>query len=400
MCSRRLEIQIMKRRELLFHVLVLFAFLLLLQAPRFGATFARILSPFFVPAQGFLDFDQGYYVAAKAILEDPSHLYHSTGPANFVNLPIIAWLFVPFTFFGLPNAGILMLWINIAATLAAFVLVQSRVRCEGWIQSAVTLTFLSSGPLMNALNLGQTTPLVLLALILFERFLIQEKSTAGIWLAAAALIKIPLLLLIPYLALRKKWKAFAAAILTLLIVFVVSVAIYGWKLHAEYFQLAFTSNLGTGIVAHNSQSFVSCLLRIFTKASLWSWEPIPLSSTLLTANWVFAGILIFAILTRSRSDIMIGMAMVLCASLIIAPIYWTHYGMFLLPIAAMFLSRRRFVIAVIAIILINFPTPSPAVIQRLQDVMWFRLAISHLFFGTLLLFVSLCLGGKKSLNSA
>ena len=55
-------------------------------------TAAEIASPVFASNRGFSDFDQVYYPAARAALEDPEAIYESPKSIGFVNLPVVAWL--------------------------------------------------------------------------------------------------------------------------------------------------------------------------------------------------------------------------------------------------------------------------------------------------------------------
>ena len=84
-------------------------------------------------------------------------------------------------------------------------------------------------------------------------------------------------------------------------------------------------------------------------------------------------------------------------ALLVLPVYWTHYGVWLLPLAvglgAVFrdLSRasvRRFVFAllILSVVLINIPIPPAQMITKFENSTWFRIAISHQMFGSLLLF--------------
>jgi hypothetical protein len=151
------------------HLLALLAALLLVQAPRLGGRAADAVAPVIAPDSGYLDFDHGYYPAGQAIWRNPAALYRGvaydhavgtltvTAPASFVNVPIVAWAFVPFTALGLPHARTVFLGLNVAVALSCLFLVQRRL--AAWRPAArwlATVAFVTSGPLMNAMNLGAT----------------------------------------------------------------------------------------------------------------------------------------------------------------------------------------------------------------------------------------------------
>ncbi len=400
------------------HLVVFFAALLLVQAVRLGGLGTQAVAPLFIPYRGYVDFDHAYYPAGEAIRNDPSQLYRGaeydpptgglrvTSVAQFVNIPLVAWLFVPFTVMPLPYAGTVLLIINIGVALACLHLVQRRIgNVRPLWRWAITLAFVTSGPLMNALNLGQTTPLVLLLLLLGEASLHRgHEARAGLWLGLAGLIKIPPLLLLPYFVLRRRGRVVVAASATLLLAVAVSVLCYGWGLHATYFRTTIRGHAGTALAAHNCQSLDALLARLFTDAPLQSWQPMALPAELLMLRWVLlaAWLAVCAWALRAPAAVsyprmLLEAGIVMCTSLVALPISWSHYGAWLLPVAvaagaAITAMQRESVplwpgvLLALAVLLINFPEPPPPTLQRLSDQLWFRVAVSHQFFGTSLLF--------------
>src|SRR5512139_2660177 len=163
-----------------WHLAALLLVIGVVEMPRF-ARHPALPAALFSPASGYLDFDHAYYPAAEQIRRDPGQVYRGatydgrtgvldiSAPAYFVNVPLVAWLFVPLTFLPLPQAGAVFLAINAALALASLFLLQRRAAGagEGW-RWAITAVFITSGPLLNGLNLGQTTLLILLLLLAAE----------------------------------------------------------------------------------------------------------------------------------------------------------------------------------------------------------------------------------------
>jgi hypothetical protein len=407
------------------HLAVLLGVLLLLQAPRLSETAARLAAPVFPRDRSYVDFEQGYYVAAQRIRLQPSQLYRGTSyddrtgqlqltaGANFVNIPIVAWLFVPFTALPLSQAATLLLVINISITLLCLLLLQRRAaRCGPLLRWGITLAVATSGPLMNALNLGQTTPLVLLLLLWAEDCLHRGRhAQAGFWFGVAGLIKIPPLLFLPYLGLRRYRRVVSAAIGVLLLATVASILCYGWALHVTYYNVVIRARLGTAIAAHNCQSLAAVVARLCTDASLTSWQPIRLDGAARLLQCLLVAAVLFACVwgaatpagARRYFRMLLELGMIMCLSLLALPIAWEHYGIWLLPvgvIVATAVQERNdrgtsllpwgpALLLVLAVVLINFPVLPAVIINRFANRLWFRLAISHQAFGTALL-LGLC----------
>ena len=413
------------------HLLALLAVLAVVQAPRLGGAVARLAAPVFPEQRRYVDFELGYYPAAQTIRHDPAQLYQgvsydpSTGhlevesPARFVNLPLVAWLFAPFTLLPVPAAGTLLLLLNGLIALACLFLLQRRAVGASPLQRwAITAAFATSGPLLNALDLGQSTPLILLWLLLAERSLArQHDARAGVWLGLACLVKIPLLLLVPYLALRRRWRVVGGAAALLLLASGVSVLCYGWPLHVTFFNVVIRGNFGTVIAAHNSQSVGATVARLMTRHSLLSWQPIELSGAArLMEQLVVVGLLGLCGWTLTARGgvhyqrMLLELSMVVCVGLLVVPVSWVHYGTWLLPVAVVVgaatarpelqaTQRRNTALLILAVLLINAPVLPFSVIRSFADAWWFRLAMSRQTFGTGLLF-ALCVWRVRHLGNS
>jgi alpha-1,2-mannosyltransferase len=402
------------------HLAAFLGVLLLVQAPRLGGWAATLAKPVFPSNRTYVDFDNGYYPAAQTIRRDPSQLYRGTTynqrtgqfhlptPARFVNIPLVAWLFVPLTALPLPQAGTLLLVINIGIALACLFLLQRRAASSPpALRWAITLAFVTSGPLMNTLNLGQTTLLILLMLLLGERRLARGADvSAGLWLGFAALIKIPVLLFVPYFMWRRRWRVAGAATGVFLLAAVVSILCYGWALHTAYYNAAIRPYTGTAVAAHNCQSIRAVLARLFTDTSLTWWQPIPIGRVVRLVEGVLLAALLFLCAwalwppgrIQSYRRMLFELGVVMCVGLLALPISWAHYGIWLLPVAVIAgggvpsitprASHAPWLLAAllpIAILLINFPVLPAAIITSCGDHMWFRVAVSHQALGTALL---------------
>ena len=427
----------MLRRWHPLHVLALLAVVALVQTARPAVPPSNPVEALALP-RGFEDFDKTYYPAGQLIRRDPTLLYRGRirmdgpqghpmlGPARFVNIPIVAWLFAPFTIVALPRAGQLWFLVNLASSLACLLLLQHRISpCSSRRRFWVTALFLSSGPLMHALNMGQTTPLMFLLLLLSERCLHRGREVpAGLWLGLASVLKAPPLLFIPYLAMRHRWRAAASGITCVLIVTTLSVACHGLTLHDEYLQKIVLPAVGADLPAHYNQSLGGALARGFSDADLLSREWIELPSGMQSIKWLVIIGLFFGTAwivaspakstDRERESLELGA--VLCLALLVAPFTWVHYAIWLIPVAVIAGSglerpsssakRRGYTtLLVLAVLAINAPIPPLWVIERFGTFAWFRVLISHQFAGTVMM-LALCLwrirfgSGRLQTNAA
>lgn len=392
----------------LLHASILLAVLVMVQIPRISGRPNAMTAPVYLPDRGYADFDEAYYRAGRMIGRGSAvEIYAAESTAEdsgyFVNVPIVAWLFAPLALLPKGLAGDVFLALNVAASVASLLLLLQRVAAAGTLAHyALTLAFATSGPLISALNLGQTTPLVLLLLLGGERALRSERdSVAGIALATAALIKVPLLAFLPYFAYRRRWRLVAVCATVIVAVMALSLALHGLPMHKAYLDAAFARHFGRALPSHNCQSIAAVVARLSTDAPLWTWQPVGLPPPAALVHWASVGavLAVAGAALRRRGPIpyarmMVELALVFSASLLVAPVYWSHYGVWLLPAAvaaagagAATVTLPRLCAVVVAVLLINIPIPPRPLIERFSGDLWFRFLISHQAAGTLLLFV-------------
>jgi Glycosyltransferase family 87 len=343
----------------------------------------------------FIDFLKAYLYAGRAVLTDSSTLYDCTRAQCFVNIPIVALLFLPFAPMDDFVASVLFSVIGMAL-LAAAVRRLTRDAPEDLI---VWLTLLS-GPLYYSVRIGNTTHMLLLPLIVaFDRLARGRQTMAGVLLAGLALLKPPLALFLPYFVVRRNFRA--AMVMAGCAAFAVaaSIALFGVELHRFWFR-EFVVEQGSGpIGAYNVQSVNGFLAHLLTRGHLRDWYPIAVGPgvKVLSAGLTF---LLLAAATigcwragppRSEVARRAELWLVLCLTVLIAPISWTHYYVLLvIPIAALVARyaslhwRTRAALAT-AITLIAPPVVVLGLAGRIGNALYERILISHYFFGGVLL---------------
>lgn len=351
----------------------------------------------------FIDFNKAYYPAGYLVFQNPVMLYDQPkGDLTFVNLPIFAFLFVPFSLLPKLPAGLLMLLLGIIASLAASYFLLKLTNVSGWRKFALVGLFVINGPLYYSLKWGNTTHFVLLLLI-GAIFLIQKRRDVwvGVLLAIAGLIKIPLLLFGAYFALRGRWRVVLGFGISLLVIVGTSVLLFGIDLHLLWFEKCIQPFMGKPVSAYNVQSVDGFLARLLIKPDLYNWLPLEVGSYFKIVKYVMLSLLIGGVIFvfwRKKSPPTLEVeylefSIVLCLALVIASISWTHYYSFLLLPLSLYLGdklavprgRLWFGLMVLGTFLISQPVVFVQPLNPFWKSLMFRVLISHYFFGGILL---------------
>ena len=354
------------------------------------------------PPMFFGDFDEAYYPAGRLIIENPSSLYGKDkwGGPGFVNIPIIAILFTPFSFLSLHNIHLLLAVFSGLAIFTAcyFIVKLTKSRSK---RIALVGLFVINGPLYYSLREGNITHFVVL-LLLAGYFCIHSKRNIwlGIILAIAALLKIPLLLLGIYYLLRRRWHVVAGFSTTLLIIVGASLLLFGLDLHVNWFEQCIQPYMGKPMIAYNVQSLDSFLARLLIGGNLNDYLPIDVDWGFKIIRYVLLSLLVGTtiwVCWRSKPPTTLEaenleFSIVLCLALLISPISWTHYYLFLiLPFALYFSNllavpkRRLWTVSVtLSILLTSLPVIYSEPPNPVLGFLYSRLFISHYFLGGVL----------------
>jgi hypothetical protein len=359
----------------------------------------------------FLDFKNAYYLAGLDVRDGTSLApLLSEGVVGFVNLPIVAYLFWPFSF--LPwkvAASGPFLVIGIGATGAAYMLLVRLLALPRPASVWLLLLFLFDGPLIYSIKIANTSHMILLALVGALWLLRKRKSAlAGVLLAFAALIKLPLLLFGGFFLIRRDWSGGIAFAATLLAAAALSLLVFGPELHLLWLDSAILQFGHSTLAAFNVQSFPAALARLREPApALFDWSTLEMSRSEKVLSKLFqVAILVFTIwgllLCRrfERENIAtakveaseLQFLLVLCCALVISPLSWSHYYCWLLLPAAYALRgqaprgtpaiiRWMSVAAVMLVTpLVIFPDHLPSEL----DTIYTRLVVSNYLIGGVL----------------
>ncbi len=337
-----------------------------------GAAFTwRISDP--IDPLLYADFIKAYRWAGSQALAQPDRLYPGTGEEiRFVNIPIVALLFAPLA--GLdPRTGARVLtalgWV---AVVGGLWLVSRLAGLGGRTQSLVAIALASNGPLHNSLRLGNTTelalPLVAGALLCLTR---GRQAAGGALLAAAGILKLPLLIAGGWLLARGRWRALAAFAATGLAVAGLSLLVFGLAPHRDWYRACIEPFLGHAIAAYNVQSIDGFLARLRADSDVAGWGLVALDPVSLGIRAILIGGLAAACIAvcgragRPRGEAAAGLelSICLCFALVASPISWSHYYLLAwIPIALLLGDRREGARAplLLAAALVSLPVVRPA----------------------------------------
>jgi hypothetical protein len=359
------------------------------------------------PPDLFHDFWIAYYPAGQAVLRDAAALEALTarGVDGFVNLPIVAWLFAPFGALPKPAAIGLFTALGVGASAAAWLILVRLARLGPRGAWLLALLFAASGPLQYSLKEGNTSHFVLLALAAGLALMRANRSgLAGVVLAGAALIKLPLLVFGGFFLLRRDWRGLTGFCLAGAAAVLASLAAYGWDQNWAWFQSCVLQFSNQWLAAFNVQSIPAFLLRLGEgRSQLFDWTPAPPPEHLrLVAQMIMAALLggvAFAWSRRPSGDpvadaerLDLNYLLAICLAVVASPLSWSHYYAWLLAPAAfllggpLFASRpdlRRAGWAAVALAtpLVWPLSPPPGPLQSLYA----GLAVSHFLFAGLLM---------------
>lgn len=187
-----------------------------------------------------------FYEAARA-MSAGEDIYLS-GRGGYIYPPLVAFLFQPLSVLSAEHAALGWLLINATLTaLALFVCVREMLRrfsapLDLLTVSAVALltAVLTADKIKSIFNLGQTDVFMILGFALGLRWLDRRPLAAGIALGVAASVKYLSIIALPYLILRRRWRAAAGLAISFAAMMLLPALSTGWDVNAGYVSRAFS----------------------------------------------------------------------------------------------------------------------------------------------------------------
>lgn len=342
---------------------------------------------------GQYDFSS-YYAAALALRGDlHANIYSAAvmaraGAAGHVQVrpplpytypPLFALLLIPITVLPFHIAARLWMAVNVGLWVGCTLLLAAEIRrilaaaaapmlpasasapatgvAAGWrvARNPVTLAALaisalvclSFAPAQQTLLTGQVDLLVLLPLALVPRLMRHGRERwAGTLVAGAAMLKFTPIILVLYFALRRRWRALAATLVTLAVLVAASVVVVGPGVFLGSITQALRTGTGDTALGHNEALFASVLQLIRATAPAWAGLARAVVLALLAALAIAIGVGIARVRSSAGDSAdadghrgaLVAYAMALCGLLLLAPTAWVHHYVWVLPAATLLLA--------------------------------------------------------------
>lgn len=363
------------------------------------------------PGQLFEDLRVAYLGGARLVLSDSLAIYRepldAIGPPAadfFANIPIVVLPFVPLTWLSERTAVWVFLGLGIVLTSLAALGLHRLTRPGAARGLWIAVLFLVCGPLYNSLREGNTTHLVLAALVLGIIWLSRGRdAAAGIVFGLCAVVKLPLLLLGASLLLRGRIRAAVGMAGGFLLAFALSIFIFGLEAHAFWLNEILLPWAGRPLGAFNVQSMDGLWVRLLSGSQhLRDWVPIAEPGAVFVfLRWVgralllgVTGVVLWrAGAPRTPSEQRHELAIALVLALLLSPITWSHYSLWLLIPLALIAGgdlpwpegRGARALLIAAALCVLAPVQLVAPQARILWEAWARIGTSHAAFGALLL---------------
>jgi hypothetical protein len=179
-----------------------------------------------------------FYMAAE-YARDHRDIYtagHRETDQMYVYPPLIAFLYIPLTHLSLPHAAMVMLFLTVAMLLASLFLgTQTMLHRLDSVHPlsicavACMVSILSENEMRGELTMLETDALMLLMFTLALYWLDRFPTFAGLALAFAFNIKYLSIIALPYLILRRRWKAAGAMVAGTVLFALLPALQLGWK---------------------------------------------------------------------------------------------------------------------------------------------------------------------------
>jgi len=370
------------------------------------------------PSDLFSDFYKAYFPAGEQLwLHGPAATWE-TGEAaavGFVNIPILAWLFVPLSMLGDPAAGWTFLALGVAAMAAAYWLLHRLGQLDGTLGALVAFAILANGPLVNSLREGNTTHIILLVLIVaLVLWRAGEQYAAGLLFGLCALFKLPLMLIGFYFLVRRRWHVVAGGATMIGGAVLLSLLVFGIDINIGWYRNCVEPFMGGVIAAFNVQSVDGFLARLESgPAQLTEWTPQAAAlwhkvvrSVVLAAMFVFTFVAIYRggdgtpAAGRAGERDLLEFSTVLVLAVVTSPVSWSHYYLLLLLPWALHVGGRlglpddgatRWLMTG-GMLLASLPVIMPVLEPGLIGALVSRTLVSAWLFGGLLMLAALLRG--------
>jgi hypothetical protein len=181
------------------------------------------------------DFPTFYQAAQFARQHGDIYLAAASAVQPYIYPPLVAFAYVPLTFLSKLHAAELMLPVT-AAMLAGSILIGGRAmlrrlgcsRPRTLLIVACCVALLNENEMRLEMTMLETDALILLLFMLALHWLDRRPTLAGVALAVIMNIKYLSLVALPYLLLRRRWRAAASMVIGTVVIALLPATLLGW----------------------------------------------------------------------------------------------------------------------------------------------------------------------------
>jgi len=284
------------------------------------------------------------------------------GPVlHLVTLPL-------FGFPTLRSAYVAWFFVNVAFVAVA-VAIAARITGDAFV---AIIVFLNFNPLYEALT--QRTIELFELMLLFAAYLAHQRrrdGACGFAIGTAAMAKFLPLIYLPWLVLKRRWRALAAALAVIVPVAVATQLVLGWQNSLVLRQLREGSFLASDL----NQSLSGAVIRLLHRTPFALWTP-TVSRVLIVAALIALSLLMVRCRRAGADDLEYGLLAI--AMVLLLPHNQNYYFVFLLLPYLLLYARyritwpRRTWLLAISFFLVAMPIPL-SIVRRIAGVDVFEL---------------------------
>jgi hypothetical protein len=252
---------------------------------------------------------------------------------TYIQTPLTAVTLLPISGMSLDDARFTVLVVSNVMLIAAAAIVIYALRPTKLLIAAAFLIFATYEAMFDSLRLGQVDGLIVLLLALSFLALRRGQTwLVGAPLAGAAVLKLSPAIVIGFFAWRRNWRVVAGAAIVGVVLLGVSIAVAGWDNHRTFVE-DISPRLSKGSTFYDNVSISGALARGYFGEAYWYHEdevpdwPLALRavSLLLGAGLVIGGYIL------GRKDVEAGFMLSCATAVLVSPIAWSFYPIWLVP---------------------------------------------------------------------
>lgn len=260
---------------------------------------------------------------------------------TYIQTPMTAVITLPISRLPFETARTVFLSLSNLMLVGAVALMVYTLRPSRLLVGATALIFGTYEAMFDSLRLGQVDGIIVLCLAI-AFFLLRrgQRPLMGAPLALAAILKLSPALVIGYFAFRRAWQLAGVAAVSLVLLAGVSVAVAGWENNVAFVQDTMP-RLMKGSTFYDNVSLSGAVTRAYFGKDFWFHEdevpngPLALRLGLLAANVV----IVLGAYRIARDHEETGFMLAVAVAIIVSPVAWSFYPLWLLP-SFLWLVRR------------------------------------------------------------